>query len=172
MSRAASAWSALVGIFISASVATHAQPPFPVNQRLEVNSIDDREITDFRPTLLFERPAFLDDNFTLAFMPVRVDTGCNNVGLIARVGETGEFGRSLFRYTISYCAGTAEVEGLFLRTMARITRWRMDGEILVLEGENSSLRLAPIEQDHGKSSAIAATKFWPTFVADKYSRAR
>jgi hypothetical protein len=155
--RGPTARIALIALFACASLAANAAPPFPTNVRFEVISIDNREIAGFRPTFLVARPAFLDNDFLFDIMPVRYSTGCNNWGVVVKVTGTNQFRSLWLQQTLMYCGDMSQTEEQFSKVMPRVTRWRVDGDILVLEGENGSMRLAPIAQDQrGWPEAVTA----------------
>jgi len=143
--------AALVVGAIWTALSAHATPLFPVNQRFEVISVDHRELVHNRTKLLFVRPAFLDNDFPFEIMDVRVATGCNNWGLTVKATQTGEFDLVFFRQTSMWCGDISEVEQQVTQALLTTRRWRMDGEVLILEGDARDLRLAPIAQNEDQS---------------------
>jgi heat shock protein HslJ len=138
----------LLAIVMSLASLPASATTFPFNQRFAVVSINGHELQKHLPEILFERPAFLGEEVSIdTLVPFHVSTGCNHFGIIGKVMEMGHMRVLFFRVTSEYCGrDISDIEGQLIEPLARATRWHIEGEALVLEGEEGNLRLIPLAQ--------------------------
>jgi heat shock protein HslJ len=135
--RSASYLPQLLTVFV-VSAAAAAQSPFgfPLNQRFVAISLNGQDYAAKSPTLSVNLDANRNVLTGAGF------SGCNTWRGEITLGDR-QFGVGDLGTTKMYCADHMVAEVSFLTALKSVTRWHMDGPKLVLEGERTSLLLAP-----------------------------
>jgi len=135
--KSASYLPQLLTVFV-VSAATAAQSPFgfPLNQRFVAISLNGQNYAAKSPTFSVK----LDENRNVLLGAGFA--GCNTwsgrITLADRQFGVGDLGT-----TKMFCVDQMAAETSFLTALKSVTRWRMDGTKLVLEGERTTLLLSP-----------------------------
>src|SRR4029077_5291368 len=120
------------------STAAVAKTPhlFPLDKQFVAVSLNGQNYAPKPPTLTIKHDA---DNNVLTGSGF---AGCNSWrGQITL--EDQKFSLDYLGATKMYCADQATAEANFLTALRSVTRWRMDGPALVLEGEQTNMLLVP-----------------------------
>jgi heat shock protein HslJ len=127
----------LLTVFV-VSAAAAAQTPFgfPLNQRFVAISLNGQNYAAKSPTLAVKLDANRNVLTGAGF------AGCNTWSGQITLGDR-QFGVGDLGTTKMFCADQMAAEAGFLTAMKSVTRWRMDGPRLVLEGERTTLLLSP-----------------------------
>ena len=126
----------LTVLVVSAAAAAQTPIGFPLNQHFTAISLNGKNYAAKSPTLTVN----LNANHNL--LVGAGFSGCNTWS--SRVTLTDrQFGVGNLGTTKMFCADQMMTESGFLSALKSVTRWRMDGPRLVLEGEQTTLLLAP-----------------------------
>lgn len=125
----------LTVLAVSAAVASQSPWGFPIGQRFVAASLNGHSYPERAPTL------------TVRHDPQNGLTGggyagCNNWFGKVTIGQT-QFAVDELGATRMFCADRMQMESAFLDAVKSAKRWRRDGNALVLEGEQTILRLVP-----------------------------
>ena len=128
----------LLTVFI-VSAAAAAQSPwgFPIERIFVATSLNGQTLGDKAPTLTITR-----DPKQLQVLQGAGFAGCNRWNGKVMLSQTG-FGVGGLGTTKMYCNDQMVGESNFLSALKAVKRWRMDGSTLVLEGDRTTLLLAP-----------------------------
>ena len=127
----------LLTVFV-VSAAAAAQTPFgfPLNQRFVAISLNGQHYEAKSPTLTVRFDTNRDVLMGAGF------AGCNTWNGRITLGDR-HFGVGNLGTTKMFCADRMTAEAGFLTALKSVTRWRMDGQRLVLDGQRTTLLLAP-----------------------------
>ena len=128
----------LLTVFV-VTVASAAQSPwgFPLERHFVATSINGQTVGDKPPTLTITRDPKQQQLLVGAGF-----TGCNRWNGEIMLHQT-RFGVGGLGTTKMFCANQMAAESNFLSALTAAKRWHMDGEMLVLEGDHTTLQLAP-----------------------------
>ena len=134
----------LLTVFV-VSAAAAAQTPFgfPLDQRFVAISLNGRNYEAKSPTLTVR----LDPNRNV--LMGAGFAGCNTWNGRITLGDR-QFAVDDLGTTKMFCADRMAAEAGFLDALKSVTRWRMDGQKLVLDGAHATLLLVPSEPAAGK----------------------
>ena len=127
----------LVTVFL-VSVAAAAQSPwgFPISQRFVAVSLNGQSYGQKAPTVTVTQDAERNVLTAGGF------AGCNTWFGRITLGQK-QFGVGDLGTTKMFCGDRMDREIGFLDALKSVKRWRMDGPLLVLEGEQMTLLLSP-----------------------------
>jgi heat shock protein HslJ len=127
----------LTVFLVSAAAAAQSPWGFPVGQRYVAVSLNGQTYAEKAPTITVkqdgQREALAGSGFA----------GCNTWFGRVTLGQT-QFGVGDVGTTKMFCADRMTTERGFLDALKSVSRWRLDGKTLVLEGDRTTLLLAPV----------------------------
>ncbi len=126
----------LTVLVVSVAAAAQSQFGFPVNQRFVASSLNGHDYAAKSPTLAVSLDVNRDVLTGVGF------AGCNSWISHITLGDK-QFGVGNLGTTKMFCVDQMTAEASFLTALKAVTRWRMDGPRLVLEGERTTLLLSP-----------------------------
>ena len=138
--RSSSYLPQLLTVFV-VSAAAAAQSPwgFPLQQSFVATSINGQMTGDKAPTLTITR-----DSRNEQLLVGSGFAGCNRWNGAITLNQS-RFGVGTVGTTRMHCADRMRAETDFLAALQSVKRWRMDGNTLVLEGDQTVLVMAPSE---------------------------
>ena len=130
----------LTVFLVSAAAAAQSPWGFPLEQRFVATSVNGQNYGAKPPTLTITR-----DPKNHALMGAGF-AGCNRWnGRVAL--DQKQFGVGDLGTTKMFCVDRMAAESSFLSALKAVKHWRMDGPLLVLEGEQTTLLLSPAAPD-------------------------
>jgi heat shock protein HslJ len=129
----------LLTVFV-VSAAAAAQSPwgFPLDRNFVATALNGQVLNDKAPTLVIQRDS---ENRVLRGSGF---AGCNEWQGEIALGQN-RFDVNYLGATKKYCVNQMTVEANFLTALRAVKHWHMDGTDLVLEGEQTNLRLMPVD---------------------------
>jgi heat shock protein HslJ len=127
----------LTVLVVSVASAAHSSIGFPLSQRYTAVSLNGQPYAAKPPTLTVNRDANANALIAGGF------AGCNAWNGRIMLADRQQFGVGNLGTTKMFCADTMAAEASFLTALQSVKRWRMDGQHLVLEGEQITLLFAP-----------------------------
>jgi heat shock protein HslJ len=126
----------LTVLVVSAAAAAQTPFVFPLNQHFTAISLNGQDYAAKSPTLTVNLDA--NRNVLLGAGFAGCNTWNGRVTLADQRFGVGELGT-----TKMFCSDQMTAEAGFLTALKSVTRWRMEGAKLVLEGEQTTLLLSP-----------------------------
>jgi heat shock protein HslJ len=128
----------LLGLFAHAAGAEEALRRFPFDQRFVVSYLNGQDFAARSVTLTVRRESGARGIRGTGF------AGCNTWFARIDMAEADRFVMTEVGTTRKFCHGERmKTESEFLSILRAVKRWRMEGRMLVVLGDNSTLVLSP-----------------------------
>lgn len=128
----------LTVFLVSAAAAAQSPWGFPLDRQFRAVSLNGLSYGASAPTLTIKREANQDNLAGAGF------AGCNSWTSQVTIKQN-EIGVGTLGTTKMFCVDRMTEESSFLNALKSVKRWRMEGPTLVLEGEQSTLLLSPVD---------------------------